>query len=99
FFIYKQDSAGWIYDPTTNSYLRLRRGKPARDAASGEQLRARNVVVIEVKERKIAGDTKGRIEQDVVGSGAAKLFQDGMVRDITWQKDGPAAPLRFLTAD
>lgn len=99
FFLYKQDSAGWTYDPATNSYLRLRRGKPARDAASGEQLRTRNVVVIEVKERKIAGDKKGRIEQDVVGSGAAKLFQDGTAQDITWQKDSPAAPLRFLTAD
>jgi hypothetical protein len=99
FFLSKQDSAGWTYDPTTNSYLRLRRGKPARDAASGEQLRTRNVVIIEVKERKIASDKKGRIEQDVVGSGAAKLFHDGAVQDITWQKDSPSAPLRFFTTD
>ena len=99
FFLYKQDSAGWIYDPTTNSYLRLRHGKPARDAASGEQLRTRNVVVIEVKQRKLAGDKKGRIEQDVVGAGAAKLFQDGAIHEITWQKDSPAAPLRFYTID
>ena len=99
FFLYKQDSAGWSYDAATNSYLRLRRGKPARDAASGEQLRTRNVVVIEVKQRKLAGDKKGRIEQDVVGSGTARLFQDGTVRDITWQKDSPAAPLRFYSAD
>ena len=97
FFLYKQDSAGWAYDRTTNSYLRLRRGKPARAAASGEQLRTRNVVVIEVKQRKLAGDRKGRIEQDVVGSGAAKLFQDGAIHEITWQKDSPAAPLRFYT--
>jgi hypothetical protein len=99
FFIYKQDSAGWTYDAATNSYLRLRRGKPARDAASGAQLRAHNVVVMEVKERKIAGDKKGRIEQNVVGSGAAKLFQDGTSYDITWQKSSAAAPLRFYSAD
>jgi hypothetical protein len=99
FFLYKQDSAGWTYDPATNTYLRLRRGKPARDAASGEQLRTRNVVVIEVAERKIAGDKKGRIEQDVVGSGAGKLFQDGKAVDITWRKATADAPLRFFAAD
>jgi hypothetical protein len=99
FFLYKQDSAGWTYEPTTNSYLRLRRGKPARDAASGERLRTRNVVVIEVKERKIAGDAKGRIEQDVVGSGAGKLFQDGQALDITWRKEAAGAQLRFYAAD
>jgi hypothetical protein len=99
FFLYKQDSAGWSYDCATNSYLRLRRSKPARDAASGEQLRTSNVVVIEIKQRSIAGDKKGRIEQDVVGSGAGRLFQDGAVREITWRKDSASAPLRFYTAD
>jgi hypothetical protein len=99
YFLSKQDTAGWTYDRATNSYLRLRRGKPARDAASGEQLRTSNVVVIEIKQRRIAGDKKGRIEQDVVGSGAARLFQDGMVREITWRKSSAAAPLRFYIAD
>ncbi|HEU5099581.1 MAG TPA: DUF3048 domain-containing protein [Roseiflexaceae bacterium] len=99
YFIYKQDSAGWTYDPATNSYLRLRRGKPARDGASGEQLWTRNVVVIEVQERKIAGDKKGRIEQDVVGSGAGKLFQDGKILDIVWRKQTADAQLRFYAAD
>src|SRR5262249_55739427 len=28
FFIYHEDDAGWNYDPQTNGYLRLRRGKP-----------------------------------------------------------------------
>src|SRR6266540_103575 len=76
FFIYKEDNAGWEYDPKTNGYLRLRRDNPARDAATGKQLWTKNVVVIEVVEAKIAGDEKGRIEQEVIGTGPARVFMD-----------------------
>ena len=36
-----------------------------------------------------------RIEQEVVGSGAAHVFSDGLEREVTWRKDGPAGPLGF----
>jgi len=96
FFLYSEDAAGWVYDPASNSYSRLRRGKPAIDAESGAQLRAKNVVVMEVKEAPITGDEKGRIEQQVVGSGKARVFVDGIEREITWHKDTPESPLLFL---
>ncbi len=99
FFIYPQDPAGWVYDADTNGYLRLRRGVPARDAASGEQLWTKNVLVMEVAERPIPGDDKGRIEQDVLGAGGARLFLDGIERELTWRKPEPTAPLRFYDAD
>jgi hypothetical protein len=99
FFIYKEDSAGWNYDPKTNGYLRLRRGNPARDAATGKQLWTKNVVVLEVLERGLPGDEKGRIEQTVVGSGRAQLFLDGVARDATWRKDSAAGPLGFYADD
>jgi hypothetical protein len=95
FFIYKEDDAGWSYDPTTNGYLRLRRGRAARDAATGKQLWAKDVVVIEVAEQRIAGDAKGRIEQDVLGSGEARVFMDGVERAAKWRKEDAAAQLRF----
>ena len=95
FFIYKQDDAGWIYDPRTNGYLRTRRGQPARDAATGQQLWAKNIVVMEVHEERIPGDPKGRIEQQVIGTGRARIFMDGVEREATWRKDAAAAPLEF----
>jgi hypothetical protein len=95
YFIYKEDSAGWSYDPATNGYLRLRRGRPARDAATGEQLWTKNVIVIEVTEAPIPGDPKGRIEQNVIGTGRARLFQDGVEREITWRKEAAADQLGF----
>jgi hypothetical protein len=96
FFIYREDDAGWNYDPQTNGYLRLRRGKPARDAATNAQLWAKDVVVLEIKEAPLADDAKGRIEQIVVGSGRARVFMDGIEREVTWRKDAPEAPLRFF---
>jgi hypothetical protein len=96
FFIYSEDDAGWSYDPQTNGYLRLRRGKPARDAATNRQLWAKDVVVLEIKEAPLADDPKGRIEQTVVGSGRARVFMDGVEREVTWRKDSPAAALRFF---
>jgi hypothetical protein len=96
FFIYREDSAGWDYDPQTNGYLRLRRGKPARDAATNQQLWAKDVVVLEIKEAPLADDPKGRIEQTVVGSGRARVLMDGVEREVTWRKDAPEAPLRLF---
>ena len=96
FFIYSEDDAGWTYDPKSNGYYRLRRGKAARDAATGEQLWTKNVVVMEVREAKIPDDPKGRIEQDVIGFGAAHVFFDGVERTVTWRKDTAEAPLSFF---
>ncbi|MEN9937831.1 MAG: hypothetical protein RLZZ387_4410 [Chloroflexota bacterium] len=98
FFLYKEDDAGWTYDQDTNSYLRLRRGKAVRDALTGEQLRVKNVVVLEVQEAPIPGDPKGRIEQQVIGSGKARVFMDGIEREVSWRKDSAEAPLLILEA-
>jgi hypothetical protein len=98
FFIYKEDNAGWDYDAQTNGYLRLRRDRPARDAGTNKRLWTKNVVVIEVREAPIAGDEKGRIEQQVIGAGEARVFMDGVERAAKWRKDDAAAPLRFYDA-
>lgn len=99
YFLYKEESAGWVYDPDNNSYFRLRRGRPHVDAQTGRQLEFKNVVVMEVDEAKRAGDAKGRIDQDVLGEGAAKVFLDGKAIDAHWRKEANAAPLRFYDAN
>jgi hypothetical protein len=82
FFIYREDPAGWT----------------AIDAVTGQQLRVKNVVVMEVPEKPIPGDDKGRIEQMVIGSGRARVFMDGVEREVTWQKGAPEERLLFLDA-
>lgn len=99
YFLYKQFPVGWIYDPENNGYWRLWRGRPAVDGATGEQLWMKNVVVIEVAERRIPGDDKARIEQDVIGEGRGRLFMDGVEIEITWHKNAPEEPLQFFDGD
>ncbi|WP_129629476.1 DUF3048 domain-containing protein [Candidatus Oscillochloris fontis] len=99
FFIYRESYVGWSYDPATNDYLYFRAGRPHVDATTGEQLRFKNLVLMEVPESPIPGDPKGRIEQQVIGEGKARIFRDGTMVEATWRKGAGFAQLRFYAAD
>jgi len=99
FFLYREAYVGWSYDPASNSYGYFRQARPHVDARSGEQLRFKNVVVLEVPERPIPGDPKQRIEQDVLGEGRARVFRDGAMVEATWRKPAGFAPLQIFGPD
>jgi hypothetical protein len=54
---------------------------------------------MEVPESLIPGDPKGRIEQQVIGGGKARIFRDGAMTEATWKKDAGFTQLRFYAAD
>lgn len=95
YFIYRDDPVGWFYEPSTNEYFRTRRNRPHIDAVSGEQLSFKSVVMMEVNEAPIPGDPKGRIDQDVIGEGAATVFANGGQTAAIWRKESEEGPLRF----
>ncbi|RRR73862.1 MAG: DUF3048 domain-containing protein [Candidatus Viridilinea halotolerans] len=97
-FIYREAFVGWDYDRSTNSYLYFRQQRPHVDAVSGEQVNFKNVIVLEVPERPILGDAKGRIEQDVIGEGAARIFMDGQMIEAVWRKGAGFAQLQLFDA-
>ena len=99
FFIYPEAYVGWSYDPAANNYAYFRGSKPDIDSATGEQIRFKNLIVMEVPESSIPGDPKGRIEQQVLGEGKARIFRDGAMTEATWRKDAGFAQLRFYAAD
>lgn len=99
YFLYKEDSVGWNYNPNDNSYHRLRRGRAQIDGTSGKQLVFKNVVVMEVSEALRAGDDKGRIDQEVLGEGIAQIFMDGTMVEARWRKESNADPLLFFDTD
>ena len=96
YFIYQEAYVSWRYDRATNSYLYFRQQRPHLDAATGEQLRFKNLVVLEVPERPIPGDPKQRIQQDVIGQGPARLFLDGRMIEATWRKGAGFDQLRLF---
>jgi hypothetical protein len=99
YFIYRDAYVAWAYRPATNDYVYFRQQRPHVDGQTGEQLRFKNVVILEVPERPVPGDAKGRIEQQVVGEGPARIFRDGQMIEATWRKPAGFAQLQLYTND
>jgi len=84
------------YNAATNTYDRSQAGKPHLDRESG-QISPRVVVVMKVNQVKVLED--GYREQiQAIGSGAATIFQDGTVQEVTWKKASKTAQITFTNA-
>ena len=94
---YKVD---WKYDPETNTYLREMADSPHKDAITGEQLTAKNVVVQEVaREATITRINENGWKMTTVGSGKAKIYLDGKEVEATWKKKSRDERTRFYNLD
>ena len=82
------------YDPETKRYARFMEGAAHRDAESGEQIWAANVVVQRVSAWVI--DREGRLDMDQVSHGPAAYFVDGVVVTGGWRKETASEPTRFF---
>lgn len=97
---YGRGSTGYTYDRATNSYLRSVSGKPHVDAADGERVVARNVVVLYMRLSIDPQSEPGyrRPVLDQIGSGTALVFRDGKVIKGTWRKNDNGDLTRFYDA-
>lgn len=80
------------YDAATNTYKRVMGGRPHTDHKSGEQLSPKVVVALAM------GFSQSGIYSvyQTVGSGQAKIFQDGQVIEATWKKAGEKEQIEFV---
>lgn len=86
----------WKYDSLTNNYLRFDGGKPHSDLEeNNQQITAKNVVVMYVKEQDIV-DEEGHTFIKSVGSGNAVIFQNGQALTGTWAKETETARTKFF---
>jgi hypothetical protein len=76
----------WKYDSSNNSYLRENDGSAHVDHETGEQLSAKNVVIVFVKEKGPVDRNKHML-YTTTGEGEALVFQNGEVIEGTWEKD------------
>lgn len=86
-------NSSYVYDKTSNSYLRSEANEPHLDRESG-QINPKVVVVIKVTMDLILEDGY-RENIQTIGSGQAYIFQDGTVKEVNWQKDSRQAQLSF----
>lgn len=84
---------GWEWDDDLGAWRRSEAGVRHVDAATGDPVAARTVVVQRVTERVVLGDPdpggNARREQDLVGSGNGTVYVDGQAIDAIWSR--PAA--------
>lgn len=84
----------WEYDEDSGRFLRFNDGKVHRDAASGSQVSANNVVVMWAKYTEARQDMVGSVTWDINlgGEGKVAVFKDGRRYDGTWKADRSTPP-------
>lgn len=85
------------YDLDKNLYLRNLAGSPHLDRVTGENLSAKNVVVMfaqMIPGVNYAGEEETEVQ--TIGSGKCLVFQDGKITEDTWQKSTKDSVTHFL---
>ncbi|PIY95985.1 MAG: DUF3048 domain-containing protein [Candidatus Kerfeldbacteria bacterium CG_4_10_14_0_8_um_filter_42_10] len=82
------------YDRESDEYLRFNAGQAHLDRNTGEQLRAKNVIVVEIPPVVDIGE-KGRLTFDISGEGRALVARHGEAIEGTWKKPDRLAKTRF----
>jgi len=80
---------GWAYDGGRKEYLRGDSGAAAIDATTGQQIHAKNVILLHVPFHDagwVEDDNGGAhsVWYDMLGTGAAEIYSDGKVIRATW---------------
>ncbi len=85
----------FVYDKDKNEYLRLDgRGKKWRDSENSQVIAASNIIVQLIPAEELSGG-KGRLYLDIYGRGDGLIFQNGVVREIYWQKPDKGMRTKF----
>lgn len=87
------------YDESTKLYNRVVNGQKNVDYAANSQIKVKNIIVYEVDNYTIAGDTKGRQELNNLGTGKGKFISEGNAIDITWEKKDRASQTKYYFKD
>jgi len=96
--------AEYSYDASAGGYRRAVLGVPHRDEITGQQLVAKNVVVLYAPhvESAILEDTHYgghySIQIQIWGEGLARVFRDGQMYDVRWVRPGRHDLVRFVDA-
>jgi len=88
----------WVYSPEGNVYKRVNGGKPHKDKNSGEQLAAKNVIIVFMSEQHANDGYEDNVHllYGTTGSGKAMVLLDGKKIDGTWQKVKRTSRMKFF---
>jgi len=98
---YLANAIVYRYDRSTNTYRRyVSGGKRHVDAATGQAIAPKNVVVMRMQFGPLndGAPNKHRLEAKVIGSGTAWIATNGRTVRGTWRKKSLTSPTRFYDA-
>ncbi len=99
----KYATAEYEYDPDRKAYLRSVVGEPHLDEITGEQIMAKNIVVLYVNhvETDIIEDELGAhsVEIQLWGEGHAVILRDGQAYEVKWIRPQRPDVLRYIDGE
>jgi hypothetical protein len=86
------------YDRETDEYLRFNAGVEHRDQNTDQQIRAKNVIVVEIPPVVSIGE-KGRLTFDIQGEGRALVARHGEVIEGAWKKPDRTTQTKYYDSN
>ncbi len=87
------------YDAASGKYLVSEYGEPYMDEGTGEQVSVENVLIIMTRVSQIEGDSKGRLDVTMTGSGIGYYACNGKYIPINWSRSSLDGQYQFTTMD
>ena len=87
------------YNEEEKNYKRTMNSSTVHKSPDGTLYAPVNIILQEVSNYTISGDSAGRQDMRTVGSGKGKYITNGKAVDITWQKNSRRAKTTYKTAD
>lgn len=97
-FSYYQTSR-FEFDKKTGLYKRFQFDQPQIDVETNEQLTFKNIIIQFADIWAIPGDTYGRLDMTLIGSGNGYFISNGKSIPITWEKTSHYKPTKFYLED
>lgn len=88
----------WKYDASNNKYLRFNGGKEHLDLENKEQISAKNIAIVFVKEEGPV-DKEHHMLYTVTGKGNTVIYQNGDVIEGTWEKIKATDRIKFFDSE
>lgn len=89
----KENTTDYTYDNESRLYLRFKDNEKHVDELDKEQLKAKNIIVLEAPKSVL--DSVGRLYLETVGTGRGIYFTEGKSCDITWKKSSEKNRTKF----
>ncbi len=89
----------FAFDAQTKLYTVSQYGAVMTDSLTGSAVTVRNVITVKTDITRIPGDSEGRLQAVLAGSGEGLHICDGVARSIRWSRASDTSPWSFTLED